>query len=209
MRRNTADTIVVLRARAGRAAVGLAIVLTLLLLQSVTGTPAIWAAREAAPSCTVRTSGKSACRVMPAGGSFQLPIPGTPAVLVGAGAPDRAGKPIVIERVSLVCPSLGGFGIHITTPKSAGLLPPLHWTNGTLYSRNPSTGQCSGISSPALAAAPGTYQVVPGNGITRMPATGGGAILSDRPLPLLPDLILLFLGAGLLAATRVTPSPRR
>jgi hypothetical protein len=143
---------------------------------------------------------------MPASGTFQLPIPGTPAVLVGAGTPDRAGKPIVIERVQLVCPSLGGFGIRITTPKSAGLLPPLHWTNGTLYSRNPATGQCTGVSSPALAAAPGTYQVVPGSGIARMPATGGGSAPSSSPLPALAGLLLLLLGAGLAVSTRKVKS---
>jgi hypothetical protein len=141
---------------------------------------------------------------MPASGTFQLPIPGTPAVLVGAGAPDRAGKPIVIERVALVCPSLGGFGIRITTPNSAGLLPPLHWSNGTLYSRNPATGHCSGISSPALAAAPGTYQVVPGNGVKRMPTTGGGSVPPLSPLPVLAGLLLAVIGAGLtLSAKRV------
>jgi hypothetical protein len=144
---------------------------------------------------------------MPASGTFQLPIPGTPAVLVGAGTPDRAGKPIVIERVALVCPSLGGFGIRITTPKSAGLLPPLHWTNGTLYSRNPTTDQCTGISSPALAAAPGTYQVVPGSGIARMPTTGGGSNAPwPSPLLFLAGFLLVLLGAGLTVSMRTGES---
>jgi hypothetical protein len=77
------------------------------------------------------------------------------------GIPDRAGKRIVISRAPLVCPALGGFGIRLSTSASEKGLPPLDWTNGTLYFRDRTTGQCAGVHSPALAAAPGVYQVVP------------------------------------------------
>ena len=140
----------------------------------------------------------SVCRIMPASGTFSLPIPGTGAALIGIGTPDRAGKEIVLTRAPLVCRSLGGIGIRITTPRSTGLLPPLHWTNGTLYFRDAATGQCKGVASPALAAAPGVYQVVPAAGIVRMPATGGAA--NDRPSQRWPlavfGLLLLALGAA-------------
>jgi hypothetical protein len=120
-------------------------------------------------------------------------IPGTAAVLIGTGTPDRAGKPIEITRVPLLCPQLGGFGIRISTPRTAGLLPPLRWTTGTLYARNATTGTCSVVTSPALAAAPGVYQVVAGtpSGVTRMPQTGGGAPV--LPLPL--DRVALLFGS--------------
>jgi hypothetical protein len=145
-------------------------------------------------SCT--TSGTSACRIMPAAGTFTLPIPGTGAALTGIGAPDRAGKPIVISRTGLVCSSLGGIGIRIVTPRSTGLLPPLRWSNGTLYYRDRSTGRCVGVASPALAAAPGVYQVVPTTSVTHMPTTGGGSAgrLASPVLPFALGLLMLLLG---------------
>ena len=167
----------------------------------------------AAPQvCSVpRTaSSESVCRIMPTSGMFSLPIPGTHASLFGVGTPDRAGKPIVLSRAALVCKSLGGIGISINTPRSAGLLPPLHWSNGTLYARNPSTGRCTGISSPALAAAPGVYQVVPGNGITAMPRTGGGEAPHPWPSGAV-GLLVLLAGAAVQAWSRrshLTPPHR-
>lgn len=149
------------------------------------------------------STSSSACRVMPGSGTFTLPIPGTPASLVGVGTPDRAGKQIVIDRVPLVCKSLGGIGIKITTPRTAGLLPPLHWSNGTLYARNPSSGRCVGIASPALAAAPGVYQVVPGHTLTHMPASGGAV-----PEPA-PGLSLVLLACLLVLMGAVTHALRR
>jgi hypothetical protein len=133
---------------------------------------------------------------MPDHGAFSLTIPGTKAVLIGAGTPDRAGKAITINRVPLVCPSLGGFGIRISTPSYAGLLPPLHWSNGTLYYRDRTTGNCVGVGSPALAAAPGTYQVVAGTGVQNMPATGGGGSsgVNRMPLLLLASMVLILVG---------------
>jgi len=149
------------------------------------------------------------CIVMPAHGTFMLPIPGTQATLIGAGTPDRAGKPIMISRVNLICPHLGGLGIHISTPRSEGLLPPLRWSSGTLYARNRITGRCAPVASPALAAAPGTYQVVPavagrggasfrpsGPGIVSMPKSGAEASdarSSGSILPVAPELLLIAL----------------
>jgi hypothetical protein len=165
-----------------------------------------------AGACAIIASqpAKQSCVVMPSRGAFLVTIPGTGAVLYGVGTPDRARKVITITRVPLVCPSLGGFGIRINTPRYAGLLPPLHWQNGTLYYRDHSTGHCIGVNSPALAAAPGTYQVVPASrvvtGVTTMPSSGGGASQDARPavpVPLL--LIALFLwllGIPIVLATR-------
>jgi hypothetical protein len=145
----------------------------------------------------------TACTTMPASGAFRLPIPGTAAVLIGTGTPDRAGKPIQITRVPLICPQLGGFGIRITTPRSTGLLPPLRWATGTLYARNAATGTCSIVTSPALAAAPGTYQVAAGtpSGVSDMPRSGGGSA-DPRPASqyrgiLMVGLALLMVGAVL------------
>jgi hypothetical protein len=152
--------------------------------------------------CTTPDSSTTACRIIPASGTFTLPIPGAPAHLVGVGTPDRAGKPIVISRASLVCPSLGGIGISIRTPSSSGLLPPLHWTNGTLYYRPASAQSCTAVASPALAAAPGVYQVVPTSsstsGVTRMPTSGGatGHRAPDRFLLLLIGALMVLFGAG-------------
>lgn len=133
------------------------------------------ATSQACASVGSHAASQSVCRVMPASGTFTLPIPGTAAVIIGTGTPDRAGKAIVISRAPLVCPSLGGFGIRLSTPTSEKLLPPLHWTNGTLFFRDHPTGRCVGVASPALAAAPGVYQVVPSSGVSPMPGTGGGA----------------------------------
>ncbi|MDQ2743630.1 MAG: hypothetical protein M3Z66_15235 [Chloroflexota bacterium] len=179
-----------------------ALVLALGWLSS--GHSSAWAApRAAAASKTCASAIQSAnssviCRIIPASGTFTLPIPGTPAELVGIGTPDRAGQPIVLARVPLVCQSLGGFGIRITTPHSAKLLPPLHWTNGTLYYRSTS-GQCFGVQSPALAAAPGTYQVVAGDPPSVMPRTGGALPHPghDPLVGLLLGMLLLLLGAAM------------
>jgi len=143
---------------------------------------------------------ETSCAIMPAAGAFRVSIPGTPAVLIGTGTPDRAGKPIQITRVPLLCPQLGGFGIRISTPRTAGLLPPLRWATGTLYARNATTGTCSVVTSPALAAAPGVYQVVAGtpSGVTRMPKTGGGAPVLPLPLErvalLFGSIVVMLLG---------------
>jgi hypothetical protein len=143
----------------------------------------------------------TACAIMPASGAFRLPIPGTSATLIGTGTPDRAGKPIQITRVPLICPQVGGFGIRITTPRSTGLLPPLRWATGTLYARNAATGTCSIVTSPALAAAPGTYQVAAGtpSGVAAMPRSGGGAPAPQSPTDqrsvLLVGLFLVLVGA--------------
>jgi hypothetical protein len=153
--------------------------------------------------CATRDSATVACRVMPASGAFTLPIPGTPAFLVGVGTPDRAGKPIVISRTSLVCPQLGGIGISIRTPRSSGLLPPLHWTNGTLYYRPASAQACTSVTSPALAAAPGVYQVVPTSGVTSMPKSGGGVDPGSSDLPaFVAGLLVLLLGTAMWVTSR-------
>jgi len=177
------------------------------LLLGAADTARVWAASgSAAGSNACGPAGTTACRIMPATGPVTLPIPGTPASLVGVGTPDRAGKQIVISRVPLVCSSLGGIGIKIITPRSAGLLPPLHWSNGTLYARNPTSGHCVGIASPALAAAPGVYQVVPT--LARMPATGGAASGPDpRPWTLLLSALLVLLGAAARTLVRRLPRP--
>jgi hypothetical protein len=154
------------------------------------------AGSKACTSTGSQPATQSECVVMPGHGAFSLTIPGTNAVLIGAGTPDRAGKPITINRVPLVCPSLGGFGIRIITPTYAGLLPPLHWSGGTLYYRDRTTGQCVGVASPALAAAPGTYQVVAGTGVSSMPSTGGGAGSSSQVIPPLLVLGVLFVLLG-------------
>jgi len=161
---------------------------------------------QAAPCSTGGGALKSAtvCRVMPASGPFVLPIPGTGASLIGTGTPDRAGKPIEIARVGRICTSLGGFGIRLITPRSAGLLPPLRWATGTLYARDPKSGVCGVVTSPALTAAPGTYQVVPGSpsGVSAMPRTGGGrGGAGGTALPW--GLLLALLGAGLVLRSRV------
>ncbi|PZR98805.1 MAG: hypothetical protein DLM70_16580 [Chloroflexi bacterium] len=126
-------------------------------------------------------------------------------MLFGAGTPDRAGKTIIIKRAPLVCKSLGGFGIRLVTPRSTGLLPPLHWKNGTLYYRDHTSGRCVGVASPALAAAPGMYQVVPGTGVTSMPKTGGGDPVRQPFAPAAPaifSLLVLLAGGVRLARAR-------
>ena len=174
------------------------------LVLGFTTTSAAWAYSTAGSQACSSGGGSvksdTSCAIMPAAGAFQVSIPGTPAVLIGTGTPDRAGKPIEITRVPLLCPQLGGFGIRISTPRTAGLLPPLRWTTGTLYARNATTGTCSVVTSPALAAAPGVYQVVAGtpSGVTRMPQTGGGAPVLPRPLDrvglLFGSIIVMLLG---------------
>jgi hypothetical protein len=171
-----------------------ACVLTVSVLLAHSGTT--WAAPHlGAPTRTCLSTNASVCRIMPASGTFALPIPGTKAALIGVGTPDRAGKAIVISRAKLVCKTLGGIGIRIVTPRSASLLPPIRWSNGTLYYRDSRNGRCVGVSSPALAAAPGVYQVVP-TSVARMPTTGGAGDKGtvELTLPLVLGLFMLLLG---------------
>lgn len=161
----------------------------------------VYAAGQKACAASISGSSASACRIMPSSGAFTLPIPGTSSILIGTGTPDRAGKPIVIRRTSPICASLGGFGLWIQTPRSTGLLPPLRWTTGTLYMKSPHSSSCSIVTSPAVAAAPGLYQVVAGSpsGLRGMPHTGGaisGASTPLGPTPWPVGFVVILLGAG-------------
>ncbi|MGI8968234.1 MAG: hypothetical protein ACR2GA_03930 [Chloroflexota bacterium] len=192
------------------ASAGVACLLTAVVLSLASSRVAMAAGVAANTSLCSSVGGASGsvdCKVIPASGAFSLQIPGTTTQLVGAGALDRAGEVIVVRRTSLICPQLGGFGIQIQTPRRTGLLPPLHWKTGMLFSRNHSTGQCTGIGSPALAAAPGFYQVVPGLGVHAVARTGGAASSANAALGTLSvawlaGLVSLLLGVALLSRRR-------